>query len=204
MPAADTLARIESVNRKADAILNVQHEVARRDLARMRRADALEEQERRDKARRWADACQKHQARYQPAYDTWTQMVPQPAADEAPGDYRRRLFRGLMDKLPLGHELEGLDPNDLDTHAIGVFEPQLIEAAGREGLEPTGDNVPETLDDPRAKRERVDSLGTKFIEWRAKRSFIHDFSRPALRVLRINDPQTGRVLYGPAYPTKPA
>jgi hypothetical protein len=115
-------------------------------------------------------------------------MTPQPAADEYPGDYRRRLFKGLLDKLPLGRDLLGLDPNELDTHAIKAFELQLIDATKGEGENPTGSNIPEDLDDPRARRERTDNMGRRFIEWKVKHSLIKDFSRPLLKVLRFIGP----------------
>jgi hypothetical protein len=150
-----------------------------------------EDEARRDRSRRHADACTRHQARYDRAFQAFGQRSPQAAADAFPGDYRRDLFKKLQDRLPNGHMLAsdgGLDPEDLDSETLSEFEKRLIEAAIAEGISPSGSNRADSVYDPGAVRDRIDpATGQRFVEFFAKRSFIADMSRPAVRV-KIRNP----------------
>jgi hypothetical protein len=203
----DVLDRVDRVGRRVDLVCDVAFERARRDAARMRADDAssraAEEQERRDRARRWDESCSKHQAAYDPIYGKFGEKAPARVADESPKRYRRRLFPGLQDKLPDGHDLVRVNPDELDGDVIGNFEKMLHDAAEKEAAEPSGSNLPETVGDPRARHERIDDAGMKKIEWAAKRSFIADLNRSGRRVLRLVDPTGPRVLLGAPWPTPP-
>ncbi len=45
-------------------------------------------------------------------------------------------------------------------------------APAKEAEEPSGDNLPEPADDPRAEREWTNCMGTRLIVWESERSFI--------------------------------
>jgi hypothetical protein len=77
------------------------------------------------------------------------------------------------------------------------LEKQLLEALEQEAETPSGDNLAETPDDPRAMRNREDSAtGQRITEFFAKRLFIADMNRKGRRVLRIIDPRSGSVIWG--------
>jgi hypothetical protein len=156
--------------------------------------------------RKHADRCLEHQRNYAEAFEPDGKRAPQPEADAFPPEYRRRLFAIGQSMLPSDHELAQIgDPRDPDGSAIIPFEKQLFDALRKEAEEPTGDNLPEDVNDPRAKREVFDdSLGRKVITYKAKNSFIRNFVRPAHRVLRFIDPGKGIVLYGPPFDKVPA
>jgi len=131
---------------------------------------------------------------------------PMARSDEWSSDYERRLVRGLQRRLPPRSELA--DPIMLDGvpdgKAFENFATSIRSAAASEADRPSFDNRPDSVDDPRARRERADpETGARTIEWIAKRSFISDLSRPGLRVARLLDPVSGRVLYGRAFEKAP-
>jgi hypothetical protein len=80
------------------------------------------------------------------------------------------------------------------------LEAQLLGELEREGDQPTGSNLPQSPDDPRAMHERTDSLGGKTITFEARESFIKSLGRPGRKVLRIFDAGRGRVIWGPQFP----
>jgi hypothetical protein len=68
----------------------------------------------------------------------------------------------------------------------------LFEAVKSEAENPTGDNLPQSPDDPRAKRIIFDdSLGRSVVTYKARESFIKGLSRPARRII-IHDPMSNR------------
>jgi hypothetical protein len=188
--------RIAATNRRLDLIADVRFEEARRDAKAMRRADALDEEERRTQARKDRSRCRDHQGRYDEAFGKHGARAPQPAADERPPGYRRRLYAIGQSMLPSGHALTKFDAEDIDGSAIPELERQLLEALDKESETPTGDNRPDSVDDPRARREKVDAMGLKTVEYHAKRSFIADLNRAGRKVRRLIDPRDGRVLIG--------
>lgn len=78
------------------------------------------------------------------------------------------------------------------------FEAMLLEAAQAEGLTPSVDNLPS--DGTLVARNRVDdATNERSVSWYGRRSFITDLSRGGRRVLRVIDPKTRSVLFGPAF-----
>jgi hypothetical protein len=202
--AADLIDKINATSRRVDALTDVAYLRAKRDLAQMRADDRETENWRRSQMRRDAENCRKHQARYDAVFAAHGQTTPAPLGDEPPGDYRRRLLQNLISKLPSDHEWSGASADSLNSEAIKAAEPQILEAAKREGESPSGENRPDSVYSPGARRERIDpNTGQRVIEWHAKRSFIADEPRSVRRVLRIQNPNTGQVLIGPAYAKMP-
>jgi hypothetical protein len=202
MSAQDALDRLNRTTRKLDALADFNYLKAKREIAQWRADDAAEEESRRDRSRRHADACRKIAERYDGAFEKFGQQTPQSVADEYPGDYRRRLLQQLIDKLPESHEWANVEADDLDKEAIKPIEDQVLEAAKREGETPSLENLPK--DGSMIKREtRDDSTGRHIVTWHGRESFIKSMGRPGLRVLRICNPNTGQVLFGPPFPQMP-
>lgn len=93
---------------------------------------------------------------------------PQPAADERPGAFRRRLFETLQRKLPEDHEWAGVYADDVPASARSQIEALVIKAALREGLRPSAENLPASGE--LVRRERTDQMGAKSIEWLGRQS----------------------------------
>jgi hypothetical protein len=194
-------SRLNDATRRFDLAADIALERGRRDVAEMRRADAAARADAIERAKRRDQKQQKFQSRYDSAYRAYgVDGAPPPHEGEDSERYRDRLAAGLQRRLPDGHALKDIDFSGLDYGATKNLESDLIADSMAEAAEPSPENLPETVDDPRAKRERTDSMGTKTITWAAKESFIRGLSRPARRVARICDPISGRVLYGPAFP----
>jgi hypothetical protein len=193
--AAEALDRIHRTNARLDRILD----------ARADAADSAAEQERRDTMRRHADRCADRRLRYDAAFEPFGKRAPEPMADSFPPDYRRDLFKTAQNYLPSDHPLSGVDPHEeIGASAMPVMEAQLFEALREQAARPTGDNRADSVNDPRARRVHIDpDTGAKEIHYVARKSFIADYAAPVRRVLRIQDPNSGRVLFGPAYPTMP-
>lgn len=173
-------------------------EAAERRLAQMisRRADAEEAQARADAAEARADKaalvraddlrCRDLAAEYQSDYQAFGVTPPMPRADEWASDYERRLVRGLQRRLSPRSDyadstmLDGLSPKTFDNIA-----KMVRDEAAREAAQPSLENLPANVNDPRAKVERMDDMGHRSIEWRARESFIKDMSRPGRKVLRF-------------------
>jgi hypothetical protein len=64
--AQDALDRIAGATRRLDELSEFDYQAAKRKLAEWRADDADPEQERRDRVRRWDEACACHAARYEP------------------------------------------------------------------------------------------------------------------------------------------
>jgi hypothetical protein len=190
--------RLADIDRKANLIADAQRERARRDVRDMRRADAIDQEERREKARRDAERCLEHQRAYDDSFQKFGRRAPAPAADDRARDYRRRLYAIGQSMLPTGHALTRLDPEEIDGTAIQPLEAQLLEALDRESEEPTGDNLPEG--EPREVSKMDSATGLRKTEFFGKRSFIHDFARPGRRVARIVHVPSSRVLFGAPFP----
>jgi hypothetical protein len=200
--AAEAIAeRIDRSMSKLDSATDAMRlDYARRDRERKRLDSMNEEIERGEtnaQARRWADSCRKHQSRYDEVFHNgFGERAPARIADEAPGDYRRRMFDALRRKLPDKSDLHGIDPQELTSGQIGPFEEQLFAEAAKEGAVPSWDNLPpdNTLV---AKHKRDDSTGLRTTTYYGRSSFIKDFSRPTQRVLSFNN-SDGSVLWPPA------
>jgi hypothetical protein len=188
MSTADAIA--ERINRTANSIDSY--------LARRIRADAAEEAE---NERQWlrdcAEACRELQERYDSAFAPFSRKAPQPEADANPRSYRCDLFKVGQSMLPSGHELTKQSRDEMEGlshNAFSNLERLLLAALAKEAEEPSGDNVPDDVADPRAKRERTDAMGGKFVEYHAKRSFIADLGRRGMRVAAIHGKE-GEIIY---------
>ena len=83
-----------------------------------------------------------------------------------------------------------LDPHELGPSQIAPFEKQLLEAIEAEAENPSFENRPDSVSDPRSRRETVDpGTNHRQIELIAKRSFISDM-KPPVRKAVICDPRT--------------
>ena len=199
------MARIDASMQRLDHVIDQrlrrEEQALAADNAERRRADAAMAEEAREQVRRDADRSVRHQTRYDSVFEKHGRRAPQPAADASPPDYRRELFAIAQSMLPSDHWLAKVDPSEIDGTAIGPMEKLLLAACAAEAETPSFDNLPDSVDSPRAKLERTDSAtGERSIVWRAKRSFISDLSRPAQTVMRIVDPKKGIVLQGPDFP----
>jgi hypothetical protein len=183
--------RLASETNRLATLMGRRNDIAEAEL----RADADEErEERRDRAKRWAESCAKHQARYDEVYGRFGERAPARIADESPFKYRRRLFRGLQDRLPSDSKWRGVDCDQLDKEAIGPIEEEVLQAAQKEGEQPSPENMPS--DGSLIARHRVDAAsGQKFIDWYGKRSFIADLARRGQRVVAFL--KDGEAIYPP-------
>jgi hypothetical protein len=195
--------RIDSASRRFDIAADVAVEKARRELREMKRADALDAEERREQARKDRARCIAHQATYEERFARHGVKAPAAVADDTGPGYRRRLFGIAQTLLPDGHALTKFDARDIDGSAIVPMEQSLFDALDREAENPSGSNLPESPDDPRARREVADSVGAKKTEYHAKRSFIADLNRNGRKVARIIDAPRGRVIWGAQFPHTP-
>jgi hypothetical protein len=183
---------------------------AERRLARMinSRADSEAAEARADKAERIRadDArCQNLMAEFQEDFGAHGVTPPMPRADEWSGQYERRLLRGLQRRLAPDNDLADPSILDVPAPALANFSAMIRKAAADEAFRPSEANLPETVSDPRAKLETFDSnSGARKIEWRAKKSFIHDFSMQPKTVVRIVDPRTQNILFGRPFDKAPA
>jgi hypothetical protein len=192
------LARIESSGairsereqRLADAHARVAYERDKRDIQRWRNDDANAEEDRRRDARRNDELCAKHRRAYDDAFQAFGKRAPEPLAGQSAYDYRRDLFRHAQDMLPSNHPLVGVNASEIAGDAMPPMQQQLLGDLGKEAENPSGDNLPEDPDDPRAKRVSYDDsmgpgIGRPVVSYKARRSFIYNLSRPGGRVWKL-------------------
>ena len=185
-------------------------QAAERRLAQMinRRADSDEAETRADQRERVRadDArCASLQAEYQSDYAAFGLEPPLMRSDEWSGQFERRLLKGLQRRLSPSSKLAAPDLLDeVPSSALGNFRSMIRSEASREAFRPSRDNLPLTVDDPRARVERVDAdTGHRQIEWQAQQSFIKQMNHPAQRVMRFCDPRTQNVLWGKPFDRLP-
>jgi hypothetical protein len=179
---------------RLDALLD--RKLADRE-AEQARADASLEDARRQRQRTNAEARREIAARYDSAYQSFGVTTPEPADDEAPSAFRKRLFNRLARKLSPDHELASIRADDLGSQPIVFdnFETELIKAATAEGQRPSVDNLPD--DGSLVARHRTDSAtGERMTEFFGRRSFIADMGRPGRQVERIVDRNSGHAIWG--------
>jgi hypothetical protein len=188
-----------------DAAMSMTSELAdaERRLAAMinHRADSEERNARADHvARVRADdaRCQSLRGEYQQDFAAHGLEVPMARSDEWSGQFEKRLLRGLQRRLSPSSDLADLRLLDeVPSNAMSNFRSMIRDEAGREAHRPSHDNLPLTVDDPRAKFETTDpNTGHRQIEWRAQQSFIKQMNAPAQRVLRFVG-KGGEILFGP-------
>jgi hypothetical protein len=198
MPNSSALARLDDTVTRLDSVIDarlrrVEEQQAREDAAR---ADAARARYRAD-----ANDCREHAARYDGSFAAFGVETPPPRDGEDPDDFRCRLFRRLLKRLPDDHSLQGIDPSELPATALNNLEEQLIRDAAAEGANPSEANLPP--DGSMISRARVDAdTGSKTTEFFGKRSFIADLTRPGRKVLRLIDPASGRVLLGAPFSSR--
>jgi hypothetical protein len=184
--------RLNSTLSRADELLA---ERTRREIERLKRADAEEREAAREQAR--ADAWKNREigAVYDPAFASFGVQTPAPLDDERPGRYRRRLFERLRVKLPSDHSLADCRADDLPSgQAFVNFEKMLLEAATAEGERPSVENLPP--DGTIVMRVRSDeNTGGKFNEFFGTTSFIKEMGREGRKVAAIVDRRTGQAIW---------
>ena len=146
------------------------------------RADSEERERSRNKAERVrADdlKCKDLAAEYQSDYAAHNATPPLIRSDEWSDDYHRRLLRGLQRRLSPRSDLA--DPtlfNEIKGGVLANFARMVREEAAKEAHTPSPENLPESVHDPRALRERTDEMGRRTIEFHAKKkSFISELNR---------------------------
>jgi hypothetical protein len=198
-----TLDRLNRVASGLDAFNDYRYHAAKRQIQEWKRADAAEADEEREQLRRDGELCLKHQSNYDRAFAPFGRKAPEPEADARGPSYRRRLFTVAQSMLPSDHPLTEFKADDLDHAVIVPMEQKLFEALAKEAEQPSGDNLPENPDDPRARREiRDDDSGRLTIVYKARNSFIRNMGRPGMKVVRFTDGK-GKVIWGAPYPTQP-
>jgi hypothetical protein len=189
----DERDRANATDRRYDAAkAAISDERDRRWLHEQRRADAVEEDEERARLRRDGDLCLKHQTNYDQAFGPFGRKAAPPQSGESAYDYRRRLFTQAQSMLPDRHRFADMRAGDLDGHVLPPMEGELFKALGEEAKSPSGSNLPEDPSDRKARRDVLDdSTGLRHTEFRAKRSFIYNMSRPGRIVARLGPQRTG-------------
>jgi hypothetical protein len=186
--------RLDATLSRADEVLR---ERLRREVAELEREKAARADAARARYRADADDCRQIAARYDGGFGAFGTETPQARDGEDPDNFRYRLFRRLLKRLPDDHSLQGVDPSELPPIALDNLEAQLIREAAAEGAAPSEANLPQSGE--MISRTRVDDMNGKSVEWFGKESFIKSLSRPGRRVLRICDPRSGNVLFGPSF-----
>jgi hypothetical protein len=187
-------AALQSQMERLDRIINRR---LGEEGAALKRADASLEDARRAKMRDNAEARRLIAQTYDDAFRSFGVTTPEPADDEAPSAFRKRLFNRLARKLPPDHDLAQLRADDLGSQPIVFdnFETELIKAATAEGQRPSIDNLPD--DGSLVARHRTDSAtGERMTEFFGRRSFIADMGRPGRQVERIVDRNSGHAIWG--------
>jgi hypothetical protein len=206
--ATDTAMTPSPVKPLNDAVLltyGVLHELCEAlHQAEQARADAVREDARRAKMRDNAEARRLIAQTYDDAFRSFGVTTPEPADDEAPSAFRKRLFNRLARKLPPDHDLAQLRADDLGSQPIVFdnFETELIKAATAEGASPSFENLPD--DGSLVARHRTDSAtGERMTEFFGRESFIKSMGRDGRKLLHIKNPASGAVLWGRALETAP-
>ena len=125
------------------------------------------------------DAARKFQAYYDDTLRKVGMRAPQPVLGETVNHYRRETLRNLKRTfLPQTHDLYQVQFRQLESDALQVFEPQLLNACVVEAYNPA--HVP--LGELR-KVEELDEFGKlKTIKWIGQESFVKAMGRPGRRV----------------------
>ena len=184
--------RIEGSSRRIDGMLD---SLTRREAERWRAEDAERMMVEREQARADSEKKRVIQTRYDDAFAAFGTRAPQPVEGERPGQYRRRMFELLRNKLPTSNEWFDVRADDIPPSARSQIEAMVISAAMREGMRPSPENLPR--DGSLVRRERTDQdTGARSVEWLGRKSFIADMGRQSQYVHRILNPRTGAVLHG--------
>src|SRR6516165_1633729 len=125
------------------------------------------------------DAARKFQAFYDETLRKVGVRAPQPVLGETVNHYRRETLRSLKRTfLPQTHPLYEVQYRELKADALGVLEPQLLEACVVEANNPA--HVPPG---ELRKIEEFDQYGqVKTIRFVGPESFVKQMGRPGRRV----------------------
>jgi len=121
--------------------------------------------------------------KFQEFYDATLRKVgtraPQPVLGTTVNDYRRETLRTIKRTfLPQNHPLYEVQYRQLKADALGVLEPQLLEACLVEANNPV--HVPEGQ---LRKIEELDEYGkVRMIKFIGQHSFVREMMRPGRRV----------------------
>jgi hypothetical protein len=124
-------------------------------------------------------ACMKFQEYYDNALRKVGMRAPQPVLGTTVNDYRRETLRNLKRTfLPQTHPLYEVQFRQLKADALGVLEPQLLQACVVEANNPVHVPAGELR-----KVEELDEYGKlKTIRWVGQESFVKAMGRPGRRV----------------------
>ena len=124
-------------------------------------------------------ACLKFQEYYDNALRKVGTRAPQPVLGTTVNDYRRETLRNLKRTfLPQTHPLYEVQFRQLKADALGVLEPQLLQACVVEANNPVHVPAGELR-----KVEELDEYGKlKTIRWVGQESFVKAMGRPGRRV----------------------
>ena len=124
-------------------------------------------------------ACLKFQEYYDNALRKVGMRAPQPVLGTTVNDYRRETLRNLKRTfLPQTHPLYEVQFRQLKADALGVLEPQLLQARVVEANNPVHVPAGELR-----KVEELDEYGKlKTIRWVGQESFVKAMGRPGRRV----------------------
>jgi hypothetical protein len=186
------VSALQSQMNRLDTIINRR---MGEEEAALKREDDAREDARRAKMRDNAEARCLIALTYDDAF-RFGVTTPEPADDEAPAAFRKRLFNVLARKLPPEHDLAQLRADDLGSQPIVFdnFETELIKAATAEGASPSFENLPD--DGSLVARHRTDDMGQRVTEFYGRRSFIADMGRPGRQVERMVDRNSGQTIWG--------
>jgi hypothetical protein len=125
------------------------------------------------------DAARKFQAYYDETLRKVGMRAPEPVLNQTVNDYRRETLRNLKRTfLPQNHDLYQVQFRQLKADALGVLEPQLLNACVVETNNPQHVPVGELR-----KIEELDEYGKlKTIRWIGQESFVKAMGRPGRRV----------------------
>jgi hypothetical protein len=133
------MQRLDNSTRRVDNLLS---EIERREAERSRAEDAERMMAEREQARADSEKKRVIQTRYDDAFAAFGTRAPAPVEGERPGAYRRRMFEHLRCKLPASNEWADVRADDVPSSARNQIEALVIEAAMREGLKPSLENLP--------------------------------------------------------------
>jgi hypothetical protein len=125
------------------------------------------------------DAARKFQAFYDETLRKIGARAPQPVLGETVNHYRRETLRNLKRTfLPQNHDLYQVQCRQLPADALGVLEPQLLNACIVEANNPA--HVPPG---ELRKVEQIDQYGqVKTINWIGRESLVKAMGRPGRKV----------------------
>jgi hypothetical protein len=175
--------------------------ISARDDARVAREREQTRQQTREARVEELHAIREHQARVDSILEPWGLRATPPLDGQSLYSYRCDQLERARLKLPPNHSHRRVDPYALDSATLGIMEKQIFPAVRDAARSP--DSVPPGQF--RAVPE-VDQSGIKSTRFVGPQSFIHQFTRPGQRLVRLiaRNAASGveRVLHGPPFSTR--